>query len=104
MKKFILGLVTVLSFQTLQAQCLGEAQIIGKVKGTQQLGSACYAEIDFQSVRFYQSSGVCPLDLGEVIRIGVKGEMITELQCSYQAGDEINGLLVLDRNGDIILE
>ena len=104
MNKFILGLITVLSFQSALAQCLGEAQIIAKVKGIQEMGSACYAEIDTATVRFYQPSGVCPLDLGEVIRVGVKGEMVTEFQCSYKAGDEINGVLVLDRNGDIILE
>lgn len=104
MNKLILGLITVLSFQNAFAQCLGEAQIIAQVKGVQELGSACYAEIDSQTVRFFQPSGVCPLDLGEVIRVGVKGEMITEFQCSYKTGDEINGILVLDRNGDITLE
>lgn len=104
MNKFILGLITVLSFQTALAQCLGEAQIIAKVKGIQELGSACYAEIDTESLRFYQPSGVCPLHLEEVLHFGVKGEMVTEFQCSYKVGDEINGILFLDRNGDIILE
>lgn len=104
MNKFILGLITVLSFQTALAQCLGEAQIIAKVKRVQKIGSACFAEIDSQSVSYFQPSGICPLDLGEVIRVGVKGEMITESQCSYKSGDEINGVLVLDQNGDITLE
>ncbi len=104
MNKVILGLIMALSFQTALAQCLGEAQIIAKVNAVQELGSVCYAEIDTQSVRFFQPSGVCPLDLGEVIRVGVKGKMITEFQCSYKTGDEINGVLVLDRNGDITLE
>jgi len=105
MKILFFAVITLLSFQSAYSQCLGEAQIIAKVKGVQFLGSnVCYAEIDLQSVRFYQASGICPLDLSEVIRAGVKGTMYGEFSCSYNTGDEVNGVLVLDRNGDITLE
>ncbi len=97
-----LALIFILSFAPLvsQATCLGEAQIIAKVES---VNSQCVVMINPASVRFYAESGVCPLDLSDVLHEGVYVDSFNN-NCSLKAGDVITGVLVRTNNSQIILD
>jgi hypothetical protein len=84
------------------SQCLGEAQIIATIAFNEPASSGkCRATVQ-ANVRFFAASQVCPLSLNDVVS---KGILIPadNFQCYLLPGDEINGVIVLDTAGNIIL-
>ncbi len=78
--------------------CLGEAQIIAKIASVSKSVSTCIATVSPYSIVQYNESGVCALDLGEVLDKGII------VNCSYEAGQDFSGVLVKDADGAISLE
>lgn len=103
MKLLVVAFITVLT-QVSMANCLGEAQIIAKVQSTQKSLSSCVVSIDSSSIVQYNESGVCPLDLSEVLQSGVEVGMSNGHDCRLEAGDVITGVLVKNQAGVIVLE
>ncbi len=103
MKLLVVALISVVA-QASMANCLGEAQIIAKVRENTKSLSSCVAHIDTSSIIQYNESGVCPLDLSEVIEKGVEVGMINGHDCRVQAGEPISGVLVKTQSGAIILD
>jgi hypothetical protein len=90
MKSVIVSFL-MLSSITASANCLGEAQIIAKVRET----NSCVATLDSQSIRHYSENVTCPLSLGDVLNQGIQ-------DCTLRAGDTVNGVIVLTEDGKII--
>ena len=103
MKFLVVALISVMA-QASMANCLGEAQIIAKVSENTKTLFSCVAHVDASSIVQYNESGVCPLDLGEVLQSGVEVGMKDGHDCRLQAGDVITGVLVKNQAGVIVLE
>jgi hypothetical protein len=103
MKLIVAALISVVA-QASMASCLGEAQIIAQVSGNTKSLTSCIAHVDSSSIVQYNESGVCPLDLGEVLEKGVEVGMKDGHDCRLQAGDVITGVLVKNQAGIIVLE
>jgi hypothetical protein len=98
-------LTGLLGVSSASAQCLGEAQIIAKVESIRTADEAtCTVNLDANSVTQWNENMLCPLDVSTVLQAGV----ITKTQrgefCDYAAGDELTGVLVLNDQGQVILE
>lgn len=89
--KSVLASLLMLSSLSANADCLGEAQVIAKVKEAK----ACKATLDVQSVRHYAENLTCPLSLTDVLNQGIQ-------DCTLREGDDVNGILVLTNDGKII--
>lgn len=103
--KLSIVLLSLLTAQLSFANCLGEAQIIAQVSGvkSKSLGH-CTVDINEQSIRLYNVNMTCPLDASEVLVAGVEVGLKNGHDCALEAGDEISGVLVLNKAGIIILE
>lgn len=101
----ILTVLNLLMASAASANCLGEAQIVATITGrsTNSLTS-CTAKIDASSVRVYNQNGMCPMDLSEVISLGIEMGLTNGHDCDITVGDEINGVIVKRIDGKIILE
>ncbi len=87
------------------ANCLGEAQIIAQVSAVKSKShSHCTVEINAESIKQFNMNMTCPLDLSEVLMAGVDVGLKNGHDCALDAGDEISGVLVLNKAGKIILE
>lgn len=89
--KTILASLLMLSSLSANAACLGEAQVIAKVKEAK----ACKATLDVRSVRHFAENLTCPLTLTDILNQGIQ-------DCTLREGDEVNGVLVLTDDGKII--
>lgn len=89
--KMLIASLLVLASLSAKANCLGEAQVIAKVKET----NACKATLDVQSVRHFAENRMCPLTLSEIVSQGIQ-------DCTLRAGDEVSGVLVVTEDGKII--
>lgn len=103
MKALIMALITVAT-QASMANCLGEAQIIAKVQSVSKTWTSCVAHVSTESIKQYNESMVCPLDLSEVLAKGVEVGFIDGHDCRLQPNDAISGVLVKTETGRIILE
>lgn len=103
--KLTLVILSLLTAQFSFANCLGEAQIIAQVSGvkSKSLGH-CTVDINVETIRQYNVNMTCPLDLSEVLVAGVDVGLKNGHDCALEAGDEISGVLVLNKAGKIILE
>jgi hypothetical protein len=90
MKSIIISLL-MLSSISASATCLGEAQIVAKVKETK----ACKATLDEQNIRHFAENMTCPLSLPEILHEGIQ-------DCTLRAGDTVSGVLVVTEDGKII--
>ncbi len=98
--------VIVMSFvaQVSSAQCLGEAQIIAKIKSTSKTLTSCVAYLDQVSIVQYNVNRLCPLDIGDVYQTGIEVGLIHGHDCLLEAGAGISGILVKKQSGKIALE
>ena len=104
MKNLILICALTHTMQIAQA-CVGEAQIIARVTGTQLMGSnGCFVAVTPDSVRFFAPNMTCPLELSEVLQSGIEVGVRTEEYCSYNVGDEISGVVTKSQDGQLTLE
>lgn len=98
MKSFILTAALIVTQSALANACIGEAQFIARVAQVSPASQAgCLVQIS--AVKMYNENQTCPLDIDEAMNrpIAVKS-------CSYKAGDEISGIIVVNENGDLVLE
>jgi hypothetical protein len=103
--KLSIVLLSLLTAQLSFANCLGEAQIIAQVSSIKSKSlSHCTVDIDVDSVKQYNVNMTCPLDLSAVLVAGVDVGLKNGHDCAMDAGDEITGVLVLNKAGKIILE
>lgn len=103
MKK-ILAVSSILLSSTLASACLGEAQIIATVTQVEKTMTNCKVFPSVNTVRFYSSSNVCPMDISEVISEGVLVDLTNGHDCAIELGGEINGTIVRQKSKIIILE
>ena len=107
--KTLTFIVTVLAAQFAAAQnqpaCQQEAQIIAKISGraTDSL-TYCVAKIDPDSIVQYNINQLCPLNLSEVLEMGIEFGLTNGHDCEVPVGETISGVLVKTRSGAIILE
>ena len=94
MIKSIVFLVAVISFSA-NANCIGEAQINGRVQEVKKSQETCRAFLTSSTV--IQTSMVCALDEGKLYSEGFV------VDCAVRAGDRISGYLV-DNGSFIYLE
>jgi hypothetical protein len=100
---FVFSLVCALGAPAF-ANCFGEAQIIAKVGFSEKTHSSCRVFPDESSIKIYNESGACPLDLGLVIQAGVEVGFSDGHDCRLTSGDVLTGVLVLQPSGTITLE
>ena len=91
MKKFILMSSLILSFGS-SANCIGEAQVIGKVKEVHKTLTSC--KVILTSDSDIRLSEVCPLDGGRLFGEGIEVGLVNGHDCQMQPGDLISGVLV----------
>ncbi len=102
---FILAISLMVSTGYAAPVCEGEAQIIAKVgpiKSKTML--SCVVEIDASSIQLYNMSGVCPLDIDEVLATGVSVGLKDGHDCALSEGDVISGVIVKKPWGILVLE
>ena len=86
------------------AACRPEAQIIAVVTETQKVGmDSCVAKLDPRSIRQFNPSGVCPLDISEALE-GVEVGVKNGHDCALDIGQILSGVLYKDSAGRIRLE
>ncbi len=98
-------LATAFYLSQASADCLGEAQIIATIteRSTDSL-THCTAKIDASSVKVYNQNGMCPMDLSEVISLGIQMGLTNGHDCDITVGGEINGIIYKRIDGKIVLE
>ncbi|MDO9181803.1 MAG: hypothetical protein Q7U04_05315 [Bacteriovorax sp.] len=97
MIKAFLLMTLALSFSA-HANCIGEAQINGKIKEVTKTLSSCRAFLTEDSM--IQTSGICPLNEGKLASEGIEVGLVSGHDCKMEAGESISGVLV--DNGYII--
>ncbi|MEQ1722451.1 MAG: hypothetical protein ABL930_04695 [Pseudobdellovibrio sp.] len=104
--KTLLILLTLTAAITSQANCLGEAQIIAKVKSikSRDMMMGCTVMVSPATVSFYNESRVCPLDLSEVLTEGIEVGLVNGHDCAYNVGDDISGVVAKKAWGVLVLE
>jgi hypothetical protein len=103
--KLSIVLFSMFTAQVSMANCLGEAQIIAKVAGIKSKSlSNCTVDIDFNSIKQYNTNMTCILDIQEVLYKGVEVGLKDGHDCALDLGDDISGVLVLNTAGTITLE
>lgn len=99
MKSLILVAGFVMASQSALA-CLGEAQIIARAtKITPQAAGSCQVSVEFSSVKMFNENQTCPLDISEVVAYG-----FSVRNCTLKAGDDVSGIIVVDSDGQLVLE
>lgn len=84
--------------------CTGESQIMAKIKTAKlESESSCKVYIDISKVRFYSANGECPMDISELAANGVEVGTNSGV-CSLTPGQELNGVVVKDKNNNLFLE
>lgn len=84
-----------------QANCIGEAQIIGRISEVRKTLTSCRAFLSADTR--IQTSMACPLDEGKLYSEGIEVGLMNGHDCKMEAGDSISGILV-DNGHQIILE
>ena len=85
--------------------CIGEAQIIAKVKSIKKkTATECVVDIDPLGVQYYNMSVICPLDIDEVLQRGISVGFIEGNECYISTDGKISGVAVLKHNVTIILD
>ena len=103
--KTVIAIVIALAAQASMAQCIGEAQIIAKVETVTITSSTeCTVTVSPYSIVQYNESKVCPLDMSDVVNQGIQVNLNANQECSYQAGQDILGVLVKNASGTISLD
>lgn len=98
MKAFILTAALIVTQSTFANACIGEAQFIARVAKVSAVTQAgCLITIG--AVKMYNENQTCPLDISDAVSRGIAVK-----NCSYKAGDEISGIIVVNENGDLLLE
>lgn len=102
----VIILFTILFSTLVQANCLGEAQIIAKVDRIIERHDmiSCKVAIDPNSIIQYNVNMTCPLDLSEVLAEGVEVGMPYGHDCAYNEGDTLSGVIVKRSWGSLDLE
>ena len=100
MFKLFLTIALITSF-TVQANCIGEAQLNGKINKIVKSFSSCRAFLSVDSN--IQQSAVCPLDEGKLNSEGIEIGLMNGHDCKMEVGDMISGILV-DNGFTIYLE
>ncbi len=104
MKTALALLVLTALTQTAAADCLGEAQMIAKVSSIlRKTPTSCTVAIEPNSIRFYNVNLLCPLDFSEVLYRGVEVSATSDV-CAFQPNQDISGVVVLNKDGKIVLE
>jgi hypothetical protein len=81
-----------------------EAQIIATITQVERTTQACVARVSPETLRFFASSYVCPLDIDEVLAEGVNVGIVNGHECALQVGDELNGIVYRDQAGLLRIE
>ena len=103
MKNILISCIVLLCSLSALA-CLGEAQITATIKSIEHsTGLTCKAHIS-ESVDFFATSGVCPLELEEIQAKGIEMGLINGHDCPIEVGMILSGVIVKDANGDLTLE
>jgi hypothetical protein len=104
--KVLLIILTLTAALTSQANCHGEAQIIAKVESikSRDMMTGCTVAVAPASVRFYNESRICPLDLSEVLTEGIEVGLSNGHYCPYGPGEEFSGVIVKRAWGVLELE
>lgn len=101
--KALIVLLSVLSVTAFaNATCTGEAQIIAKVSEL-KTDSMTKCRVMISSVRLYNESIICPLDISEVMSEGIEIGLKNGHDCEFES-DVISGILVRNKAGVIVLE
>jgi hypothetical protein len=101
--KIIMAALIAFTAQASMAECLGEAQFVAKVESVKQTAAGCLATLSIDSITHYNESLVCSLDLTEVLQKGIEVGNVNQ-SCSYEAGQDISGVLVKNADGTISLD
>lgn len=99
MFKFLLIITLSTSF-SIHADCLGEAQLNGKISKIVKSLTGCRAFLSIDSS--VNVSGVCPLDEGKLNSEGIEIGLMNGHDCTLDVDDIISGILV-DKGYAIIL-
>ncbi len=103
--KISLVIICLLAAQISNANCLGEAQIIAKVGGIHSKSlSSCKVFIDTSSIVVYNENLLCPLDINQILELGIEVGLKNGHDCAMDNGDAINGVLYIKYPGQIVLE
>lgn len=93
MKFALLAVVTFIIFNQAFA-CIGEAQLIGKVKSVKKTQISCSVFLTTNSQ--INLSMVCPLDDASLFQNGIMVDLVDGHDCPFIVGDSISGILVDD--------
>lgn len=102
MKNIILTLATVFSFSA--NACLGEAQIIAGIMDFKKSMSSCKVFINPNQVRFFAENQACPIDIATIVGEGIEVGLMSGHDCALSIGDELNGVVVKNAAGVLVLE
>jgi hypothetical protein len=83
------------------ANCIGEAQILGKIQKVEQTTSGC--RVFLSSNAIINTSIVCPIDEGKLSSEGIEVGLIDGSNCKMEVGNVITGVVV-DNGSFIYLE
>lgn len=84
--------------------CLGEAQIIAPVTTYQETMMSCKAFINLSKVIHFKVNSTCPLDLADIASQGVEVGLKNGHDCAIEVGENLNGVVVRNAAGVLILE
>ncbi|MBY0553631.1 hypothetical protein K2P97_03825 [bacterium] len=104
--KTFLTILTLAAMSSANANCLGEAQIIATVKDikSRDMMMGCTVTVTPETIKLYNESRVCPLDLNEVLTEGIEVGLSNGHDCTYNPGDEFSGVIVKKAWGTLVLE
>lgn len=102
MKHILLILAMFFSFSA--NACLGEAQIIASVMVFKKSMSSCKVFINPNQVLFFAENQACPLDVATIASEGVEVGLLSGHDCALSAGDDLNGVVVKNAAGILVLE
>lgn len=97
---------SLLFFSSLSAMaCYGEAQITAKIDSVQTDSlMSCKVFIDSKQIQFFASSGVCPLEISEILSKGIEVGIINGHDCRLDNGMTMSGIVVKSASGDLSFE
>ncbi|MBC7741839.1 MAG: hypothetical protein H7061_06565 [Bdellovibrionaceae bacterium] len=103
MKNIIAVAFIILSSQYSMA-CLGEAEIISSINTVSKTASGtCLVTVVDAAVKFYNENGTCPLSLADVLHSSIEMRVTPQGTC-LAVGQQFSGVLVLTKDGSIIVE
>lgn len=94
--KTVLAAIVAFSISVPALACIGEAQVLGKVREVRKTMTSCRVLLTSDSV--VTVNPLCPLDHSDIEARGISVGMIDGHDCEYNAGDDISGILVDDGN------